>query len=297
MTTTSNLVRPWLPEEFLPEISRGFYSKNDMFNIFGQPTSWSGKGSVRVTIDVGATTNNGTEIAEDGALPNANVTTMAEGVQAMATQVVFSKLTDQAKQRGTRTMEKEVADRSAELINVVQAALTSQFETTLGTAAYLGLTRATYASVLSRAGAATDSGTIATSHLDAAIEALLSPTVGGREAPDFSNIVIVAATAKFFDISALCKDSTSLVGDANANPSLNTMGLGRRYNDIPVYHNPHMTAGYVAIGDRTTVESFESAPVQMKDQGRTNLVDKFTLDWDGCLVNKKPASWYLITTS
>lgn len=300
MTATTDLVRPFLPQEFLPEISRGFYNENILFNVFGQPENWASKGSVRITVDVGATTNNGAEIAEDGVLPNSNTTTMAEGTQALATQVVVGKLTDQAAQRGLGAMPKDVSDRSEELINVVQAALTSQFETSLGTAAYLGLTRATYASVLSRAGAATDSGTIATSHLDAAIEALMTPTVGGREAVPFGDIIIMAASAKYFDIAALCKDSTSLIGQS-AMQGLNTMGLdkgvARYYNDVPVLHNPYMSTGYVAVGSRSSIASYESAPVQVKELGRTNLVDKYTIHWDGCLVNKKPSGWYLITTS
>lgn len=295
VTTTSLLAQPWYPD-LIADMNKAFYVENKMFQWF-QRVQWQNSGAVQVHFDVGATTNNATSVAEDEVLPSPNSGVQATGTFSATTYAVTAAITMEAQMEGARGLvEKEMMDRTNELTNTVNSALASALETSIGTAAYGGLTRATYAAALSRAGAGTHGGTEATAGVDALIEALYTPTVGGRPAVQLQDIVQFWGSTSFFDFKALTAPSTTYTQDPSG--GFNSMGLyDFLYNGTRVVHNPAGTALTACLGDPRTVKIYEIQPFTVKPIATSNLTDRYAISWRGVLVNSRPSAWAIYTNS
>lgn len=300
MTTTANLVRPYLPQSFLSSLIQSFYTNTLAFRVFGEPQNWANQGNyVNWTVDVGATTNNGTTVTENGALPSVNVTTMAEAQVALATYATTGLITDQMLWRArTDVSSKDERDRTNELINTVNAALLSAFEGSIdATGSYAGLTRTSYTNALV-SGEATHGGTVTAELLEAAIEWLMTSSAGGRNKTMRENMVIVAEDTFYFDILKLCEPSTSHVQqDGGDYGTIFHQGSARTFNGIPVIQGTGLSSGFIGIGDPGVVGIHESTMPQVRQLANDNLVTNYAVAWDGCIVNQEPAQWYKLTTA
>lgn len=300
MTQTSNLVRPYLPQEFLSELIQSFYTNTLAFKLFGSPESWGSKGNnVNWTVDVGATTNNAASVAEGGALPSANVSVQAEASVALTTYASVGNITDQVAWRSANDATgKDGRDRRNELINVVNAALLSLFEGSIdATGSYGGLTRTSYTNALV-SGEATHGGTITAELLEAGIEWLMTTDAGGRNKTMRENMIIVAEDTFYFDILKLCEPSASHVEQqAGDFGTIFHNGAARTFNGIPVVQGTGLSSGFIAIGDPGVVGNYESITPQVRELSNDTLQTNYSVVWDGCLVNQEPSQWYKITTA
>jgi hypothetical protein len=297
-----------MPDELALVLEKAFYVKNPLLSTLkqnGRLVPWVGRGDYQYVVDVGATTNNATSVLEDGVLPAENVSVQAVAKFAATTYTVKAHVSIEAQAHGNGVIPKEFVDRSDELANVVEAGLITELEGSLGTGAYGGLTRATYAAWGSRAGAATHSGSYALSQLDTAIETLMTSAAGSRKPVDLNAMEIWCGSTAFFKFSALMKPSTTFISpNSGSGPVVNVdnMGLygGREllYNGaVKVVHVPSMTATSVIIGDFSKIVAPEIIPVFSKPIASTNLSDTFALAWRGSLVNLCPSAFYLLTNA
>jgi hypothetical protein len=289
---------------YYDEAIRGQFAEMGLFQLF-KPRPSRGGNSVDWTVDSQPTDY--TEACSEGdsaPLDNYSVTSTAtvamQHFQGKTTVSSHAKIAarGQAGAAEYDPMAEGVAKLTKSLMNTVHGTLVTTLEAAIdASGSYGGLTRSTYPTVL-LSGEESTSTALTRTHLNGAIQALLSGATTTRESMSRQQLSILCSEASYFIANKLQTPSTtypkvrmienSLGLDLGDNPE------GSRFDGVPFVICNGLSSGTYLIGDLSYIEIVEFLPPALSALGKQNITDSVLLECDYQIVCKKPAAFYKV---